>query len=52
MLSFFDIPKGVLKRLDYYMSRFFGSVRNIAKNIGWINGVSCVSQGAWAGWEF
>jgi len=23
MLSFFKIPKGVLKKLDYYRSRFF-----------------------------
>jgi hypothetical protein len=23
MLSFFEIPKGVLKKLDYYRSRFF-----------------------------
>lgn len=24
MLSFFQVPKGVLQRLDYYRSRFFG----------------------------
>jgi hypothetical protein len=23
MVSFFQIPKGVLEKLDYYMSRFF-----------------------------
>jgi hypothetical protein len=23
MLSFFEIPKGILHKLDYYMSRFF-----------------------------
>jgi hypothetical protein len=23
MLSFFEVPKGVLKKLDYYRSRFF-----------------------------
>ena len=35
MMSFFAIPKGVLKRLDYYRSSdFIGSVRKTAKNIG------------------
>jgi hypothetical protein len=24
ILSFFEIPKGVMKRLDFYRSRFFG----------------------------
>ena len=23
MLSFFEVPRGILKRLDYYRSRFF-----------------------------
>jgi hypothetical protein len=23
MISFFEVPKGVLKKLDYYRSRFF-----------------------------
>ena len=23
MLSFFEVPRGVLKKLDYFMSRFF-----------------------------
>jgi hypothetical protein len=23
MMSFFKVPKGILKRLDYYRSRFF-----------------------------
>ena len=34
LLSFFEIPKGVLKRLDFYRCRFFGRVTNIKRNIG------------------
>ena len=28
MMSFFEIPKGILKRLDYYRSRFFWQGNN------------------------
>jgi hypothetical protein len=34
MLSFFHLPKGVRKRLDFFRSRFFGSARKIKRNIG------------------
>ena len=27
-MSFFEIPKGILKRLDYYRSRFFWQGNN------------------------
>ena len=34
MLSFFEIPKGVLEKLDSYRSKFFGKMRDIRRNIG------------------
>ena len=53
MLSFFRIPKGVLKKLDYYRSRFFfGSVMSIRRNIDWQDGVFSASQRVWEGWVF
>ena len=33
MMSFFKIPRGVLKKLDYFRSWFFGRVMNTRKNI-------------------
>jgi hypothetical protein len=33
MLSFFEIPKGVWKRLDYFRSRFFGKVTDTRRDI-------------------
>jgi hypothetical protein len=33
MLSFFEIPKGVRKRLDYFRSRFFSKMMVIRGNI-------------------
>jgi hypothetical protein len=32
MMSFFEIPKGVIKNLDHYRSRFFG--KDLHKNTG------------------
>ena len=53
MLSFFRVPKGVLKKLDYYRSRFFfGSVMSIRRNIDWQDGVFSASQRVWEGWVF
>jgi hypothetical protein len=34
MLSFFEAPKGVLEKIDYYQSRFFGKGKDIGKNTG------------------
>jgi hypothetical protein len=39
MMSFFRIPKGVLKILDYYRSRFFGNVISTRRNIALQDGV-------------
>jgi len=33
MLSFFEVPRGVLKKLDYFRSPFFGRTTNTRKNI-------------------
>ena len=33
LMSFFEIPKGVHKKLDYFRSRFFGKVTNAKYNI-------------------
>jgi len=33
MMSFFEIPRGVLKKWDYFRSPFFGRVMSIRKNI-------------------
>lgn len=39
MLSFFEVPKGILKKLDYYRFLFFsGNVMNTGKDIGWLGG--------------
>jgi hypothetical protein len=38
MISFFLLPKGVLHRLDYYRSRFFGQ-GDSEKKIAWLNGL-------------
>ena len=47
MLSFFDVPRGVLKKIDYFRSIFFfGKMSNIRKNINWLDGTS------YARWEF
>jgi hypothetical protein len=53
MMSFFRIPKGVLEKLDYYRSRFFGKVVSIRRNIDWLNGVFSISLkvlGVWVLW--
>jgi hypothetical protein len=39
MLSFFEIPKEVLKKLDYPRSRFFGNLINKRKNTDWLSGI-------------
>jgi hypothetical protein len=44
MLSFFRVPKGVLEKLDYYRSRFFGNAMNIKRSTGWPDGVYCINQ--------
>jgi hypothetical protein len=33
MMSFFEVPKGILKKLDFYRSNFFGKGTIIRKNI-------------------
>jgi len=43
MMSFFEIPKGVLKNLDHFISRFFGKDLPKNINIGLLNGTSFVA---------
>ena len=38
LLSFFEIPKGVRKRFDFYHSRFFGKAIKTRKNTVSLNG--------------
>jgi intein-encoded DNA endonuclease-like protein len=42
MLSFFEVSRGVLEKLDYYISRFFGTTMGIRKGIDRQNGVYCI----------
>jgi hypothetical protein len=44
LLSFFLLPKGVLKRLDFFRSRFFWQGDSEKKNIDWLSGVSFTAQ--------
>ena len=37
MIAFFQLPKGILHRLDYYRSRFFWQGDSEKKNIDWPN---------------
>jgi hypothetical protein len=45
MMSFFRIHKGVLQRLDYYRSRFFGNVMSTKRkrNTYWLGGVYSIN---------
>ena len=47
MLSFFEVPRGVLKRLDYYRSRFFWQSDGHKKKYRltkWGGGVLCTPK--------
>ena len=50
MLSFFEIPKGVLKRLDFYRSRFFWQFDEHTGKYRLANGISCVDLRTKADW--
>ena len=52
MLSFFEIPKEVLKKLNFYRSRFFWQVDGQKKNIDYLNGIYYVDQKNKVDWEF
>jgi hypothetical protein len=50
MMSFFEIPKGVRKRIDFYPLDFFGKAIAIRKKYGFIKwNIICrpKDQGAW-----
>ena len=44
LLSFFEVPVGVRKRLDFYRSRFFGRVMNLRESIDSPSGMLFVDQ--------
>jgi hypothetical protein len=44
MLSFFEVPKGVLEKIDYYISRFFWQNDSHKKNIDYLNGAYYANQ--------
>ena len=45
MFLFFEVPREVLKKLDFYRSRFFWQSNENKKSIGLRNGVSYVFKG-------
>jgi hypothetical protein len=44
MLSFFEVPRGLLKKIDYFISRFFRQNQQHKKSIDWLDGTSYASQ--------
>jgi hypothetical protein len=52
MVSFFLLPKGVLHKLDYYRSRFFGKGTARKRNIDWLNGMWYADLKIRGGWGF
>jgi hypothetical protein len=52
MISFFLLPKGVLKKLDYYRSRFFGKGVVRKRNFDWSSGILFVHPRIREGWVF
>jgi len=51
-MSSFLIPKGILKKPDYYISRFFSNVMNIRRNIGLLGGTLMQSKVYWGSRDF
>jgi hypothetical protein len=43
MLSFFEVPKGVLEKIDYFKSTFFGKMIVKRRNTDSQNGVLCTN---------
>ncbi len=43
MISFFEIPKGVLQKIDYYRSRFFWQGDDHKKSTDLLDGISFVN---------
>ncbi|WVZ75219.1 hypothetical protein U9M48_023298 [Paspalum notatum var. saurae] len=51
MLSFFEVPRGVLKRMDYFRSRFFGRMISTKRNTGLPNGRFFANQKTKEDWK-
>jgi hypothetical protein len=47
MMSFFEIPRSVLEKIDYYRSRFFWQGEDNKKSIDPPSGVSSINQRRW-----
>jgi hypothetical protein len=52
MLSFYEVTKGILQKLDYYRSRFFCKEIAIKRSIGLQNGILSIDQRIKVDWEF
>jgi len=44
ILSFCEVSRGILKKIEYYRSRFFCRMTGIKRNIGWSNGTLSANQ--------
>jgi len=44
MMSFFEIPKGILEKLDFIGPDFFGKAMHLRKSIFWLDGTLYVAQ--------
>jgi hypothetical protein len=51
MLSFFEVPRGVLEKIDYYRSRFYWQ-SDLKRSAGWLGGILFVSLRSRATWGF
>ena len=51
IFSFFEVPREVLKKLDFYRSRFFWHSNEHKKSIGLQDGVSSAAQRTKGVWE-
>ena len=51
MFSFFEVPREVLKKLDFYRSRFFWQSNEHKKSIGLRDGMSSAAQRTKGVWE-
>jgi hypothetical protein len=52
ILSFYEVPKGVLQKLDFYRLRFFFGKEMNTRSIGWPNGRLSIDKRIREGWVF
>ena len=51
MFSFFEVPREVLKKLDFYKSRFFWQSNKYKKGVGLRDGMSSAAKRTKGVWE-